>query len=291
MNDLSIPLPEEKIALIKRTICRDATDDELALFVGQCNRTRLDPFCKQIYAVKRWSKQDNRQVMAIQVGIDGFRLIAERTGKYAGQLGPFWCDAGGEWKDVWLSQSAPEAAKVGVLHRDFKEPLWAVARWGSYMQTDKDGHCTKFWKQMGDVMLAKCAESLALRKAFPQELSGLYTGDEMAQADSIDRAEFVRQVVKEAKPAATSAEINAALVKEGLDPTIDQHEKQVAQDTFAEMKALGAAALKRAQLIKHNCGTDYAKMASELKVAYREEIEGSGNDASPFKELDIRGSL
>lgn len=103
---------------------------------------------------------------------------------------------------------------------------------------------------------------------------GLLDETEAEPAAKQVQADAVRA---EAGPQATSAEINAALVKEGLDPTIDQHEKQVAQDTFAEMKALGAAALKRAQLIKHNCGTDYAKMASELKVALREEIEGVAN--------------
>jgi hypothetical protein len=142
--------PRDQVELIKTSICKGSTDDELKMFLHQCQRTGLDPFARQIYAVKRWDSQARREVMATQVSIDGFRLIAERSGKYAGQVGPFWC--------------------------------WGVARFKSYAQKTKDGSLTSMWSKMGDVMVAKCAEALALRKAFPQELSGLYTADEMAQA-------------------------------------------------------------------------------------------------------------
>lgn len=163
----------DQIDLIKRTIAPDATDNELALFLSQCQRTGLDPFSRQIYFIKRGGKGST------QVSIDGFRVIAERSQEMDGQE-VAWCDEHGTWTDVWLQKDPPAAARVLVYRKGCSRPFPGIAKWAEYRDTGP------MWTKMPANQLAKCAEALALRKAFPHQLSGLYTPDEMAQADRPD---------------------------------------------------------------------------------------------------------
>jgi phage recombination protein Bet len=163
----------QQLDLIRKTVAKGTTPEQFMLFIEVCKHYRLNPMARQIYAVVRGGQ------MTIQTSIDGFRLMAERTGLYGGQIGPQWCGEDGEWVDVWLKKEPPAAARVGIVRRDFDLPIWGIARYSSYVQPG-----SPTWAKMGDVMIAKCAESLGFRRAFPAEMSGLYTSEEMAQADN-----------------------------------------------------------------------------------------------------------
>lgn len=184
VNNVALSFSPEQVGLIKDLYAKGASDDEFRLFLQTAMHVGLDPFKGQICLIKFKDKDLGRDVFQPCIKIDGQRAKAEETGKYRGQTEPQWCGRDGVWVDVWLSNEPPAAARIGVYRSDFDKPIYAVARWASYAATYADGNPKAMWKKMPDVMLAKCAESLALRKAFPQILGGIYTDVEMEQAQN-----------------------------------------------------------------------------------------------------------
>lgn len=275
--------PDTRIKLLRDTIAKDASPDEFALAMQVVKRTGLDPFTRQIYFISRqqnyqaddgtWHK---KMVMSWQVSIDGFRLISKRTGKYRGMIGPFWCDDSGEWRDVWLKAGPPFAAKIGIMHADFSEPVYAVAKYSSYVVTDRAGTPQGLWKKMPDVMLAKCAESLARRTCFPQELSGLYTEDEMAQDGHGAPIELPKEtnhrqkVLGEAPPVQDSAAEAAH-----AEAVIDSEQKGIPTSTMTGMNTAAEIGKQRAARL------------SKTPPEFREHCKAMGfNNKKIFEIMD-----
>lgn len=167
---------EDQLTLIKRTIAIGATNDELRLFLHQAKRTGLDPLSRQIFFVKRKDRG------TIQTAIDGYRLIADRTGKYAGSDDYRFDEGISQYEHLKTERGWPMTATMTVwkMVDGVRSSFAATAEWSAYYPGDAQGW---MWKKMPYLMLGKCAEALALRKAFPAELSGIYTNEEMQQAD------------------------------------------------------------------------------------------------------------
>jgi phage recombination protein Bet len=267
----------EQLELLKTSFGSPLSAGELSYFVEVCKRTGLDPFRKQIYAIKRGGR------MTIQTGIDGFRTIASRSGIYEGQAPTQWCGKDGVWRDVWLEPGPPAAARVGVYRRGFREPLYAVARFASYAQEAQ-------WKSMPDVMIAKCAEALALRRAFPEDVSGLYVHEEMQQADNDQDVPDRRPPlpVPDAAPQRVGTTAADSRERPALTPTHDPETGEIDGDVPFDLYRERAVALRQSttladlQLFWQCCGDDKRKgvltaaqykQLGELKDLRKHEIQ------------------
>ena len=165
---------DQQLAALRQLGVDANSQGDLAVFFHQAQRSGLDPFKREIYMITRKGKP------TIQTGIDGFYKIADRvsrtTGGTWGISETLWCGQDGQWADVWLQATPPAAAKVTIERNGSR--FTVVALTSEYQAQGP------LWQKMPARMIAKCAEALAIRKAFPEDLSGLYTSEEMAQADS-----------------------------------------------------------------------------------------------------------
>lgn len=166
--------PEQR-QMILNTYCNGAKEDEAAVLLEIASARNLNPLLGQIHFVKRFTR-DRGEVWSVQVSIDGFRAIANRTGLYEGQDEPEYIEQNGRLV----------CCKVKVYRKGVPRPFVSPAYWSEYAQTTKEGKPTQFWANKPHIMLAKCAEASALRKAFPEETSGLYVAEEMG-ADPVER--------------------------------------------------------------------------------------------------------
>lgn len=175
MNEITTQTKKDEfLDLLKNHFGKELTTAELELFGMICKRTRLDPFIKQIYPVKRKNKQGDgsfKEVMVIQVGIDGFRSIAESTG----------CYAPGKEPSYVYDKEGRILSATAHIKKMTPDKTWHEVSATAFMAEYKPKY-GNFWDNMPHLMLAKCAEALAIRKAFPAKTASIYTPEEMAQA-------------------------------------------------------------------------------------------------------------
>lgn len=251
-SNLTLWTPEQT-QLISTTIAPGCSTDELRLFAYACQRTGLDPFSKQIYAIKRGGK------MTIQAGIDGLRAIAERTGQLDGSE-TYWCGEDGQWADVWLGSKPPAAAKTVIHRKGSQHPFVGVARFADYNAGQG------LWSKMGAAMIAKCSEALALRKAFPADMSGVYSTDEMQQAE-------VEPVTVTAAPALPAKTAGDAKVFNAGKAAIAK------ADTMAKLQEV----TKRMETRKGDLSDEQNQQLLELALAKESEL-AAPTDEDPFAD-------
>lgn len=278
----------EQIDVVRNVICPAATDEELEFFLATAKRAKLDPFARQIYFVKRpqrvedtWGNATWIDVGKPETSIDGLRAIAEMTEQYEGQSPVLWCGPDGEWKDVWLKKEPPHAAKSTVHRRGFREPLIAVAHFEEFCPRYKNGNMPQMWQRMGSNQIAKCAEALALRRAFPRDMSGLYTDVEMERS-AVDAQQNFVAPTPVAKPAVdvTASDSGRALTEHTPDAIDDimkaltDDEKQQVQlmldamPSFADRAAMAAIGREL-----HATKTDDTAYARALQTIVRPVFE------------------
>ena len=178
----------EQRRLITDVLCKGGSEQEVRFFMEVANRCHLDPFKRQIHAVKRYDSKLQRETLTFQVSIEGLRAIAARTGEYAGNDEPIFKE-----KDGYIVSAT---ATVWRLIKGQRVAFTATVYWDECVQTKKGGEPNTFWANKPRTMLGKCAEAAALRKGFPEEAGGLYTEEEMPTVEDVRPSRSVTSVVE-----------------------------------------------------------------------------------------------
>ena len=268
---------QRQIAALKQLgVSNNVTKADLDIFLAQSKRTGLDPFSKQIYMIGRRQKIGNTDQyeikQTIQVGIDGLRAIAHRVAQQCHEVfsmsDTLWADNSGVWHDVWLAPMPPAAAKVSVKRGG--GTFSAVALFKEYVPIYK-GKPSGMWLTKPALMIAKCAEALALRKAFPTDMSGIYTDDEMDNVKDIpETVETAKSSQQTVSPTESPNVVEAEIVEEKQEqPQTVPHSTQTQRDQIFKM-------LEDAGILNKTVASDYIKkhlVKDPKKLLSAEEAE------------------
>lgn len=179
---------DQSLDLLRRVKYPNLTDDEWSYFLCICDQKGIEPLSEMLVPVPSFDERRGRGDLKIIATIDALRLLAVRTRRYRGPVGPSWFDKSGAAFDVWPHPYPPLAAQVGVIRKGFRETVWGKALFDSYCQYEDDRGKrvpTWYWLLHGANAIAKCAEALAIRRAFPEVTHGLYLREELARTHDI----------------------------------------------------------------------------------------------------------
>lgn len=178
MNE-NVPVKKSnaRLAVLRNTVAQGATDAEFAMFLEICKATKLNPFKREIWFIKgkdyinkRGEKVEGR--LQIMTGIAGYLAIANAHPQFDGI----------EQEIVRKEDGKIDYAIAKVWRKDRKFPSVGTAYFEEYYRPGNYGK-DSIWDKNPSTMILKVAKSIALREAFPQELSGLHTEDEIATAE------------------------------------------------------------------------------------------------------------
>ena len=151
----------EQIELVKKTVAKNSTDDELQMFLHLAKKYDLDPLAKQIWFIKYRSND----APIIFTSRDGYLKIAHDSGQFDGISSYTVDDDNGN----------PVKAICEVWRKDMSHSFKAEVKFKEYGAKKSN----PIWKEYPSAMLIKVAEVFALKRAF--SISGLVTSEEMEQ--------------------------------------------------------------------------------------------------------------
>jgi phage recombination protein Bet len=152
-----------------------------------CIARKLDPLKKPCHIVPMEVKDAKTGNYAwrdvVMPGIYEYRITAHRTGLYMGHTKPAWGPViehlgrmVPEYCEITVYRWSPEAKeKVEFPVQIFFEEICSTRKDKKTGEINLNARWSKSPRQM----MAKCTEAAALREAFPEDLGGTHTVDEM----------------------------------------------------------------------------------------------------------------
>lgn len=200
-----------RLAVLKNTVAKGLNDHEFAMFLELCKATKLNPFKREIWAIKSKDYTNKRGELVagqlqLMTGFNGYLAIANAHPEYDGME----CDV------IRKEGGGIDYAEARVFRKDRKRPSTVRVYFSEFYKPGFNGKESN-WDKMPAVMIQKVAKSHALREAFPQELGGMYTQEEMGEESPKVTFEQVNEL---------NSIQQQEIVEQDVDETLEQIEKQ-----------------------------------------------------------------